>query len=309
MSHIFTLTFSPCIDKSASIPKLIPEKKLRCSMARLDPGGGGINVARAIRNLGGEATAVYPAGGYTGNSLNTLLKEEKIPVIVIESRNETRENVIILEKEKNHQFRFGFPGTELKEDEWKACIEAIESASDLDFIVASGSLPPGVPEDVYAGLAKIAKKKNARLVVDTSGEALKHAVKEGVYLLKPNLGELSTLAGKEHLEEEEVEDVARKVISNGGCEVIVVSMAEKGALLVSQGETHVVKPPEVQIKSTVGAGDSMVAGIVLALHQGKSLKDALHFGVASGTATTMKPGTELCDLEGVKEVLASMHYH
>jgi len=299
---IITLTFSPCIDKSASVPALIPEKKMRCSLAKLDPGGGGINVARAIIKLGGKAKAVYPAGGYTGNTFNQLLEEENVPTTVIRTKHESRENVIILDKEQNKQFRFGFPGTELFENEWKECLAAIENEENASYIVASGSLPPGVPDDVYARLSKIAKKKNAKLVVDTSGEALKHAVKEGVFMLKPNLGELSTLAGKNHIEDNEIENIARELINKGACELMIVSMADKGAMLVTKSESFTVIPPKVEVKSTVGAGDSMVAGIVFALWKGMSNQEALQYGVASGTAATLQPGTELCSKENTDKL-------
>lgn len=303
MPAIFTLTFSPCIDKSTSVPELIPEKKLRCSEPKSDPGGGGINVARAIKKLGGDATAVYPAGGYTGQAFNKLLADEKVPAIVIQSENETRENIIVLEEKNNKQYRFGMPGTKLLENEWKECLHAIEKAKDIEFIVASGSLPPGVPDDVYAQLAVIAKKKKAKLVVDTSGIALKHAVNEGVYLLKPNLGELGSLTGKEYLKPDEAGQAAKQIIEKGNCEVLVVSMGSKGAMLVTSKIVTTVIPPDVEIKSTVGAGDSMVAGIIYALSQGKELEEALQYGVASGTAATLHPGTELCSKEDTDKLV------
>jgi 6-phosphofructokinase 2 len=304
MSPIVTVTFSPCIDKSATVPELIPAKKLKCENLKLDPGGGGINVARAIKKLGGEATAVYPAGGYTGKAFIALLEREKIPVVTIDSKNETRENIIILEEKTNKQYRFNMPGTGLIEQEWKEIIRVVEMARGVEYIVASGSLPPGVPADIYARLAVIAKKKNSKLVVDTSGEALKHAADEGVYLLKPNLGELSSLAGSRYLQENEIEEAAKKVISKGNCEVLVVSMGDKGAMLFSRDRVKKVIPPNVEIKSTVGAGDSMVAGIVLALSKGKDLETALRYGVASGTAATLHPGTELCSREETERLFS-----
>lgn len=306
MPAIFTLTFSPCIDKSTSVPELMPEKKLKCRQPKSHPGGGGINVARAIKKLGGEATAIYPAGGYTGKAFNKLLADEKIPVIVIESKNETRENIIVLEEKNNKQYRFGMPGTKLLKNEWKECLHAIEKAKDIEFIVASGSLPPGVPDDVYAQLAVIAKKKKAKLVVDTSGEALKQAANKGVYLLKPNLGELGSLAGKEYLKPDEAEQAARQIIEKGDCEVVIVSMGSKGAMLVTKKIVATVIPPHVETKSTVGAGDSMVAGIVYALSQGKDLEEALQYGVAAGTAATLHPGTELCSKEDTDKLFAAI---
>jgi 6-phosphofructokinase 2 len=297
MSKIITLTFSPCIDRSTSVPKLLPEKKLKCTAPKLDPGGGGINVARAIKKLGGEAIAIFPSGGYTGKYFNALLEKENIPAVIIETQNETRENVIVLDESTNQQYRFGMPGTSLLEAEWKKALEVVEGMGDVEFIVASGSLPPGVPLNIYAQLAVIAKKKNARLVVDTSGEALKHAAQEGVYLMKPNLGELSSLIGVERIDVNKIEELGKQVIAKGHCEILVISMGEGGAVLITKDEMHRSAPPVVKRKSVVGAGDSMVAGIVLALSQGKSMKEVLQYGVACGTAATMNPGTELCKKE------------
>lgn len=294
MSPIITITFSPCIDKSTSVQSLIPEKKLKCSPPKLEPGGGGINVARAIIKLGGEATAIFPSGGYTGKFFNHLLEKENVPCVIIESTNETRENIIVLDESTNNQYRFGMPGTELSENEWKQCLQAVENINDPGFIIASGSLPPGVPLDIYGQLAKIAKAKNAKYIVDTSGEALKQAADKGVYLLKPNLGELSTLAGTQKIDIENVEEIAKEVIRKKNCEIIVVSLGAAGALLVTATKTYKAIAPEVNRKSTVGAGDSMVAGIVYSLSGGKNLEQALQYGVACGTAATMNTGTELC---------------
>ncbi|MFI5129723.1 MAG: 1-phosphofructokinase family hexose kinase [Chitinophagales bacterium] len=302
MASILTLTFSPCIDKTTTVTELIPEKKLKCAGPILDPGGGGINVARAIRKLGGNAIAVYPAGGYTGKAFKRLLKAEKVNSIVIESKNETRENIIVFEEKSGKQFRFGMPGTKLLKKEWQKCLLMIKQKKNIQFIVASGSLPPGVPANIYAQLAVIAKKKNAKLVVDTSGEALKHAAHEGVYLLKPNLAELSFLVGKKHLNERDIAAAANKIISREHCEVLVISMGNKGAMLFTKDIFAKVIPPPVKIKSTVGAGDSMVAGIVYALSKGKDLKTSLQYGVASGTAATLHPGTELCSKEATDKL-------
>ena len=309
MSKIITITFSPCIDKSTSIPALVPEKKLRCSAPKLEPGGGGINVARAIKKLEGEAIAIYPTGGYTGKHFNALLANEEVPAIIIESKNETRENIVVLDESTNQQYRFGMPGTELLEREWRQCLDKIEQINDVEFVVASGSLPPGVPLDIYARLAVITKKKNAKLIVDTSGDALKHAAEEGVYLLKPNLGELSSLMDMEKINEKKIDEVAQIVIQKGFCELLVISMGEKGAMLVTKNEIHKVIPPSVRRKSTVGAGDSMVAGIVLALSQGKTLRTALQYGVACGTAATMNTGTELCRKEDAEELFGLINKH
>ena len=251
MAKIVTLTFSPAIDKSSSIASLIPEKKMKCTNPKFEAGGGGINVARVIAKFDGDVVAVFPSGGYTGKYFNHLLEKEKVPFIAIDTKNETRENFVILEESTNKQFRFGMPSNELLEDEWKACLSAIENLKNVDYIVASGSLPPGVPMNVYAQLSKIAKKINAKFVVDTSGEALKEAVNEGVFLLKPNLEELGYLLGIENIEIQNIEKAAKELILKNNCEIIVISLGKDGAMLVTKNESHTVKPPKVDVKSTV----------------------------------------------------------
>jgi len=307
MSKIVTITFNPCIDKSATVPQLIPEKKLSCSEPHFEPGGGGINVARAIKKLGGETLAIYPAGGYSGKFFNALLAKEKIPAIIIEIENPLRENVIVLEESSNNQFRFGFPGAKLLKHEWEQCIDAIDKITGAEFLIASGSLPEGVPDDIFARLATISKKKNLKLVVDTSKAALKHAANEGVYMLKPNLNELSLLLDKKELSKHEITAAGKEIISKKYCEVLLVSLGEKGAMLFTKNMELKVASPQVEKKSTVGAGDSMVAGFVLGLSQGKTFEDALKYGVACGTAATMNPGTELCNKNDADELFQSIN--
>lgn len=302
MARIITITFNPVIDKSTTIPALIPDKKLRCTSPKFEPGGGGINVARAIKKLGGEATAIYLAGGYTGVFLNELLKREGVLTRPIEINRHTRENLIVLDCSTNQQYRFGMPGPEIEEREWQACLQALEEQPDVEFIVASGSLPKGVPIDIYARIASIAKAKGAKLVVDTSGEALQKAAQEGVYLLKPNLSELSSLVGKDEIHAELVDEVAKEIIERGECEVVITSLGPAGALLVTKEEVMTITTPVVKRQSTVGAGDSMVAGIVLCLSRGWDIKEAAKYGVAAGTAATMNPGTELCHRDDVEKL-------
>ena len=303
MADIITITFNPCIDKSTSVNALKAESKLRCSAPVFEPGGGGINVARAIKKLGGEAIAIYLAGGYSGKFLTQLLENDGIPSIVIETQRHTRENMIVLDTSTNLQYRFGMPGPEINETEWRQVLSEIEKIKEAEFIVASGSLPKGVPTNIFARIADIAKSKKAKFVVDTSGEALKAAVNEGVYLLKPNLGELSYLAGKDELAPNQILDAGRDLINKGRCEVIIVSMGAAGAMLITKNESHQVIPPPVKRKSTVGAGDSMVAGIVLSLFQKKDLLTATKYGVACGTAATVNSGTQLCKREDVEKLL------
>ena len=302
MPQIVTITLNPTIDKSTSVETLIPEKKLRCAAPVFEPGGGGINVSRAIKKLGGESVALYPAGGHTGKFLQDLLHNEKINTKVIETAGYTRENLIVLDKSANNQYRFGMPGAVLSEKELQTCLHNLEALPDVGYIVASGSLPPGVREDVFAQMAKIAKNKNARFIADTSGKALKEAVDTGVYMVKPNLGELSSLVGKDEITIDEVETYGRQLISEGKSEILVVSLGSAGAMMITREDCVQFVPPVVKRQSTVGAGDSMVAGIVYSLSLGKEVKEAVRFGVACGTAATLNPGTALCTLEDAQRL-------
>jgi 6-phosphofructokinase 2 len=300
MSSIITITFSPCIDKGASVNSLIPEKKLRCSIPKLEPGGGGINVARAIKKLGGEAIAIYPAGGYTGKCFLQLMKKDGITSVVVETEDETRENIIILEESTNQQFRFGMPGTPLHEPEWQKILYELEAIRDPEFIVVSGSLPPGVPAVIFTQIGRIAKSKRAKFILDVFSEALNRSFPQGVYLIKPNLGELSSLVNKEYLLPDQIAPAAQQIIQSGYCEVVITSMGADGAMLITKDIVQTIKAPPAQRKSTVGAGDSMLAGIVFSLFRGRDIKDAAQYGVACGTAATMNPGTELCKLKDVE---------
>ena len=294
MQKIVTITLNPAIDKSTSIDALAPEKKLKCSLPKFEPGGGGINVSRALNKLGVDSTAIYLAGGYTGMFFKDLLKKEISSEIMLEISGHTRENLIVFDQTSSLQYRFGMPGPVILEKEWKNIINAIEKLDDTNYIIASGSVPEGVPKDIFAQIAVIAKKKNIKLILDTCGEALRLAINEGAYLIKPNLNELSFLSNKEELSMEAAVIAAKELIVNGKSELIIVSMGANGALMVSKEECIHLMPPEVKRISTVGAGDSMVAGIVKSLSENKSFKDAAKYGVACGSAATINPGTELC---------------
>lgn len=300
MKTIFTLTLSPTIDKSCTVDHVYAEHKLRCSEPVHEPGGGGINVSRAIKKLGGDSIAVYPKGGPTGELLNQLLNKEGINQYPIEVEHWSRENFIVVETTTNRQYRFGMPGAPLSKAEWMKCLDEIDAHGEkIDYLVASGSMPPGVPSDFYARLAKIGKRKNAKLVLDTSGDALKEAINEGIYLLKPNVKELSELIGSELKTIHQQEEAALEIIKKHKIEIMVVSLGAFGAFIASKDGVNHISAPSAAKKSTVGAGDSMVAGIVLSLSRGWSQLDALKYGIACGTAATMNPGTELCNLEDV----------
>ncbi len=302
MSSIITITLNPAIDKSTSIAALIPEKKIKCADPLFQPGGGGINVARAIKNLGGNATALYLAGGYTGKFFTEMLEREAIDSIIIDTTKQTRENLIVFDNTTGLQYRFGMPGPKIEEMEWKKLLSTIEKIKHIDYLVASGSVPQGVPLDIYARIAAIAKKKKAKCIVDTSGEALLHAADEGIYLLKPNLAEMASLIGSKNIDSKKITAFANNLIAKKRCEVLVVSMGAAGAMLITKDEVKKIIAPIVKRKGTVGAGDSMVAGIVLSLSKGEKILNAVKYGIACGSAATMNPGTQLCNLTDVNKL-------
>lgn len=303
--NIVTLTVNPAVDKSTVIDRLIPEQKLRCDAPRFDAGGGGINVSKAIKRLGGKSLALFTAGGLPGQLLADLVKQEQIDAKIIETEQWTRENFVVSETSTNAQYRFGMPGAALSEAETQAILEALEQ-SEADYIVASGSLPPQMDVNFYEKVAAISKNIGARLILDTSGEPLRAACDEGVFLLKPNIGELEALVGTTNLEIDDVDDAARSLIGDGKCEVVIVSLGPKGAILVTKDLCEHIPAPPVQKRSTVGAGDSMVAGMTWALTQGLTYPDMLRWGVACGSAATMNEGTQLflrADVERLLEWL------
>lgn len=291
-NKILTLTVSPAIDKSTKFAGLVAEQKIRCEIPHFDAGGGGINVSKAITRLGGKSLAIFTVGGASGELLQDLVKKEGIDYQTIKTESWTRENFIAVDTLTNAQYRFGMPGPAITAKESKEILKSIEEAKP-DFLVASGSLSPGLGDDFYEKVAAISRKIGSKLIIDTSGAPLEKAIDEGVYLLKPNVGELAKLVKKESLEINEVDDAAREIIGQGKCEVVVVSLGPQGAVLVTKDICEHIPAPPVQKKSTVGAGDSMVGGMVWALSEGKDLSEMLRWGVACGSAATMNEGTQL----------------
>lgn len=304
---IVTLTMNPAIDLSTPVDRVVAERKLRCGFPVREPGGGGVNVARAVVRLGGEALAIFPAGGPAGDLLGELLRREGVAHVAIRTQGWTRENVNVDEQETGQQFRFVLPGPSLAAAEWERCLAVLSELEPFPrFLVVSGSLPPGVPADFYARLARMARSAGGRMVLDTSGEPLRLAAKQSVYLLKPSLREFQELTGSSLAARAALLDRARELIREGRCEILVLSLGAEGVLWVSAGEAEWMRAPEVAVQSSVGAGDSLVAGIVLGLSRGKPVRDAVRLGLAAATASVMTPGTGLCRLEDVERLAGAI---
>jgi 6-phosphofructokinase 2 len=302
MPQIVTLTLNPTIDKSTAVDSVASEIKMRCTEPVFDPGGGGINVSRVIQTLGGESLAVYAAGGFTGTMLKNLLDQVGLQQHLVPIQGLTRENLTVYEESTTLQYRFNMPGPTMQESEWQACLDAV-FAHPAPYIVASGSLTPGIPDDFYQQIALRAKETASHLIVDTSGKALEACAQAGVFLLKPNLHELELLSGERFESEERMVEIARNLIRAGMAQVFVVSMGASGAVLITLEDAVKLRPPVVPVKSKVGAGDSMVGGIVWALAEGKPLLEAVRYGIAAGSATVMNSGTKLCRYEDVMNIV------
>ncbi len=302
MADIITLTMNPAVDKSAYVERVIPERKLRCGPPEYDPGGGGVNVARMIQRLGGAVEAVCAAGGLNGRHLADLLQREHVAPRIIPIQGETRQNLAVYDRSAQHQFRFGMPGPRLHEAEWRKCLAAaFESDPKPRFLVASGSLPPGVPDDFYARLARRAEEEGIRCIVDCAGEPLRLAVAQGVYLIKPNLREFHAMIG-EDIEGERLEERVKALIDAGRSQVIVVSLGSAGVLAGWPGVVRTFAAPTVKIESKVGAGDSALAGVIVGLSRGYDLPNAVRLGLASGAAAVMTPGSQLARPEDTQRL-------
>lgn len=304
---ILTLTINPALDVSTSTERVIPGHKLRCGPTMLDPGGGGVNVARVVQRLGGQAVAVYAAGGPTGQAYRQLLDREGVVARIVNIGGSTRESFTVDETSSGEQFRFVLQGPSLQEPEWRDCLAAVDSLGvEGGLLVASGSLPLGVPDDFYARVARIAKQHGMRCVVDASGPALRAALDEGVYLIKPSLRELSELIGTALGSEQDQVAAAQQLVADGRAEVVALTLGAAGAILVTAEGVLRQANPEVEVKSTVGAGDSFLAAFVLRIAQARAVEEAFRAAVAAGSATAMTPATELCHRADVERLEARL---
>ena len=305
MPGIITITLNPAVDKTYVVHGLVPEHKLRCGNPVIEAGGGGINVSKGLKELGLSSEAVFFAGGRNGSHLVEMLQRDQIDCKTIPIEGETRESLIIIDDSTKKEYRIVVEGPSIPLLKFREIVQLIE-VEKPEFVIASGSLPKGLPEDVYAILARTVKTTGSKLVLDTSGTALKGALTEGVYMIKPNLRELSSLTGAKSLAEDQVVQTARSLIGDGKAEVIVVSMSSAGAVLVTRDTHQHVPSPSVEQRSTVGAGDSMVSGMVWALQQKKSLPEMLCWGIACGSAATMNRDTTLFRKADAEKLFATI---
>ncbi|EOV9015538.1 6-phosphofructokinase II [Cronobacter muytjensii] len=303
MVRIYTLTLAPSLDSATLTPQIYPEGKLRCSAPVFEPGGGGINVARAIVHLGGSATALFPAGGATGEHLVALLNDEQVAADAVSARDWTRQNLHVHVESSGEQYRFVMPGATITDDEFRQLEEKVLAIEAGAILVISGSLPPGVSVEKLQQLIKAARQQGIRLIIDSSGDALAAALEVGdIELVKPNQKELAALVKRSLSAPDDVRQAAMELVQQGKARRVVVSLGPQGALGVDGSDCVQVVPPPMKSQSTVGAGDSMVGAMTLRLAQDAPLLDMVRYGVAAGSAATINQGTRLCSQENTERI-------
>lgn len=293
-SRIATLTLNPTIDTALEAAEMVHTDKIRTSGERIDPGGGGINVARVLARFGAPVCAIFLAGGSTGRLLDRLLQREGVERTPIAIAGETRVSVTVYERSTGREYRLVPEGPVVAGPEWEECLKRIADI-ECDYFVASGSLPHGVPRDFYARVAAIMADRSINFVLDTSAEELKLALSsKHIFLVKPSRAELKELSGRDLPDVPAVIQAASDLIASGGTRKVAVSLGDEGAVLVDGSSANYLPAVTVHARSAVGAGDSFLAAMIYGLACGTDSATALRLGVAAGAAATLLPGTDLC---------------
>lgn len=301
MADILCIALNPTIDVSCSAERVQPTHKVRTSSQTRSPGGGGVNVARVIARLGGKAELLYCSGGATGRLLDESLQDAPFGLLPVPIAESTRIAFMVSERLSGFEYRFVPDGPSVDADDLERIHNAVAAFSG-QYVVASGSLPPGAPVDTYAGMASEAKRKQQHLILDTSGDALKHTLDHAsVFLVKPSLRELESYVGRS-LNEADARTAAMALVERGAATYVAVSMGAQGAFLASDAGIQRMSAPRVVVRSAVGAGDSFVAAMVACFASGGEAKAAFLRGMAAGAAAVMTPGTELCRPEDIEDI-------
>jgi 6-phosphofructokinase 2 len=306
MIPILTLTLNPALDMASTVPMMVPDEKLRCTVPQFDPGGGGINVARAVHALGGDALALVALGGLTGDRLADLLRADGIMFLGITGPGETRESLTVTEEATGRQYRFMLPGPVWsREDQERVFMLLRVTGKPGGIAVLSGSQPPGVPAEFPAQLA--AAMTGMKVVLDTSGKPLIEAVTHPIPdldLLRMDGEEAEAMAGRRLVSRSDTADYAESLVRRGVARQVIIARGADGSVLVEDGKRLFAKAPKVKVVSKVGAGDSFVGGFVLASARGQPVEEALALGVAAAAAAVMTEATDLCRTEDVERLLA-----
>jgi 6-phosphofructokinase 2 len=298
---VVTITLSPSVDYTLSVPRLIPEEKLRATVEATEPGGGGVQVARALRRLDEQVEAIVMLGGQTGEALARLLTSEGVPIHPVQVQGTTRPSLTMFAEDQGVNFRIVGESAQVAEHEWRQVLDRLHEFESLPpFVVLSGSFPPGVPTTLVRDVAAICRARRSSLVFDGSGEALRFAVEEQVPLIKPSKEELADVVGEDGYDPDfDYRRAARQVV-DAGVAMLVVSLGGAGTyVLTRDGDEARLRPPKVTVASTVAAGDSSVAGLVAGLARGLPVVEAVRLGTACGTGTVLHHGSQLFTHEDV----------
>lgn len=295
---IVTVTVDPSLDLTATVDNVEPNRKLRAESVQHHPGGGGLNVAKVLGVFGQEAVALWCKGGPFGSYIEQLLEDEGAEHVRVDIEGANKQSFAVIEESSGDHYRFSTTGPELREDSMADLEEELRRRS-LSWLVLSGGIPPGTPDDLHLRLAKAGRDQGARVVVDTHGPPLRSVIfGMEVFLAKPNRTELAEILDTDPDSDDFDPVVAgQEIVNSSAVENLVVSLGEDGALLVGADGVEHIQAPRVEIESRIGAGDSMVGGMLAQLVRGVSILDATRFGVAAGTAAVMTSGTELCRRE------------
>jgi len=301
--RIVTLTVNPALDIAMQANEVRPGHKMRTRGATYDPGGGGINVSRVIHALGGDTLALLAIGGCTGRFIEEMLGEAGVPCQAVTVPGTTRVSLTVQETSSGAEYRFVPEGAMLEPSDAERFLSLLADVR-ADWLVASGSLPPGFPADFYAQVARLARRRDIRFALDTSGLALQAALHQGVDLLKTSLGEFQSIVGTKASDDDALAQEASHLAASGAASMVALTLGERGAI-VATSEYRLVQPAlRVPVRSTVGAGDSFLAGLVLGLARQKPAVEALRFAIAAGAAALMGRGTARVTREQVETLLA-----
>lgn len=311
MHDILTVTFNPALDIATSVGHVTAGVKLRCATPTFDPGGGGINVARAIRKLGGNARAFVALGGDTGDHVHLLLKEAGIPLVVHPAPGHTRQSLAVMDEGLGDQYRFMLPGPEWSAAEIEKAVQVIkETATPGGYVVLSGSGPAGVGPELFTSLCEALTNDGRRIIIDTSGKPLAyisagHASRP--YVLRMDQGEAEGLAARALRSKVETAAFARELHDRGAAEIVIIARGAEGSVLTTSDASYFVAAASVEVKSRVGAGDSFVGGFTYGLAVNRPLLEALQMGSAAASAAVMTEGTELCRKEDADRLFPLSH--
>ncbi len=299
---IYTVTLNPVLDRTLSVPSIIFDEVLRATAVRFDWGGKGFNVSRALKALGSESVALGFTGGATGQMLERGLGELGIATDLTPILGETRTNIVISEGGSGRYIKVNEAGPLIREEEWEAFLAKVrQNAKPGDGWVLSGSLPPGVPPDVYALLIGLVQAQGGKAFLDASGEPFRLGCAAGPFLVKPNALEAEEASGIPVQSAESARQAAAFFLRQG-VNYVALSMGAQGLLFAGREAMARVRPPVVPIGNPTGAGDSLLAGIVWALERGGSLLEAACWGVACGTAAAMQAGAGVGTFQEVEAI-------